>query len=65
MLTGNLSGQYTDDTAAALADVLLEGATAETRIAVISAPSVYVHLIKKLVSMLILNPFQRPHICCR
>ncbi|CAN8105012.1 unnamed protein product [Discula destructiva] len=35
---------YSDDTAISLARVLLDGATAETRIAVVSAPSVFVAL---------------------
>lgn len=41
--------QYKDATALALAQALLEGATNETKIAVVSAPSVFVQLKNLLV----------------
>jgi len=41
---------YSDETAKTLAEQLLDGATAETRIAVISAPSVFVAMKNLLVS---------------
>lgn len=42
--------QYSDETAGLLARQLLDGATPETRIAVVSAPSVFVALKNILVS---------------
>lgn len=42
--------QYSDETADLLARQLLDGATSETRIAVVSAPSVFVALKNILVS---------------
>lgn len=51
---------YTDDTSVTLAQQLLENATSETRIAVVSAPSVYVQL-KNLVQK-ITDPSKTPRI---
>lgn len=42
--------QYSDETAGLLARQLLDGATSETSIAVVSAPSVFVALKNILVS---------------
>lgn len=42
--------QYSDETAAFFARQLLDGATSETRIAVVSTPSVFVALKNILVS---------------
>lgn len=42
--------KYADETAEALARQLLDGATAETRIAVVSAPSVFIQIKNVLVS---------------
>lgn len=47
------SGQYSQETATTLAQQLLEGATAETTIAVISAPSAFVQLKNLLVCRLL------------
>lgn len=41
---------YSDRTATILAEQLLDGATSESRIAVVSAPSVYIQLRNLLVS---------------
>lgn len=41
--------QYSDDTATALAEELLDGAGKETNIAVVSAPSVFIQLKNILV----------------
>lgn len=43
--------QYSDETADLLARQLLDGATSETSIAVVSAPSVFVALKNILVSL--------------
>lgn len=43
--------QYSDETAKALAEELLAGAGAETTIAVVSAPSVFVQLKNILVEL--------------
>lgn len=48
--TSTSTVQYSDDTAASIARELLDGATAETRIAVVSAPSVFVALKNILAS---------------
>lgn len=42
---------YKDETATALAEQLLDGVTADSRIAVVSAPSVYIQLRNLLVSV--------------
>jgi len=52
---------YTDETATVLAGQLLEGATSETRIAVVSAPSVYIQLRNLLVSATKLAAWCGPH----
>ena len=49
--------QYSDDTATLLAKQLLEGATSETCIAVVSAPSVFIQLKNLLVSFLSLQQY--------
>lgn len=43
--------KYSDEMASSLARALLDGATAETRIAVVSTPSVFVALKNVLVSL--------------
>ena len=43
--------KYTDETAERLATQLLQDANIHTRIALVSAPSVYVQLKKKLVNV--------------
>jgi hypothetical protein len=43
---------YKDETATVLAEQLLEGVTAESRLVVVSAPSVYIQLRNLLVSFL-------------
>lgn len=43
--------QYDEETAMVLARQLLDGATSETRVAVISAPSVFVKIKQILVSV--------------
>jgi len=50
-----LCAQYSDETATTLAKQLLEGGTATTYIAVVSAPSVFIQLKNLIVS---LQPFQ-------
>lgn len=45
--------QYSDETADLLARQLLDGATADTRIAVVSAPSAFVALKNMLVSFVL------------
>lgn len=47
--------QYSDETANHLAKQLLDGATAETNIAVVSAPSAFVALKNILVSLEVSN----------
>lgn len=49
LLTVDTRCQYSDDTANLFAKKLLDGATAETRIAVVSTPSVFVALKNILV----------------
>ncbi|KAI9871068.1 MAG: hypothetical protein M1830_003478 [Pleopsidium flavum] len=44
---------YSDDTATVLAKQILDGATDESRIAIVSAPSVFLQLKKLLVSDLV------------
>ncbi|KAK4941954.1 Protein-lysine N-methyltransferase efm5 [Elasticomyces elasticus] len=50
---------YSDETATKLAEQLLEGATKESYIAVVSAPSVYIQLKNMLASK---DNLSRPHV---
>ncbi|CAG8954193.1 hypothetical protein HYFRA_00005813 [Hymenoscyphus fraxineus] len=52
---------YSDETATIIAKELLEGATAETQIAAVSAPSVFIQL-KNLLNQSPLPPSERPKI---
>ena len=51
------TAQYSDETAATLAEQLLDGATDETCIAVVSAPSSFIQL-KNLVVSIFLEPLR-------
>jgi EEF1A lysine methyltransferase 1 len=48
--------QYSDETATLLAQQLLEGATSETTVAAVSAPSVFVAMKNIIVSLVYLFP---------
>jgi len=53
---------YSDETATTLAQQLLDGASAGTHIAVVSAPSVYVQL-KNLLNSPTYSEHNQPHVC--
>lgn len=53
-------GQYSDETATLLARELLKGANGESRIAIVSAPSVFVQVKNLLVSFLSPSIFRLP-----